>query len=108
MKTTLLALGAIFGLSGAAVAADVTYFGTAEYQTAAKVFQLEAGADVAVYQFTITPEVAFNDAGGNFAFTEAKLTAAYDINENFTAFVRLEADADFKRQETAIGVSLEF
>jgi predicted porin len=108
MKRTLLALGAVLGLSGAAAAADITYFGTAEYRTDAKVFQLEAGADVPVYGFTVTPEVAFNDAGGNFAFTKAKLTAAYDLNENFTAFVRLEADSDFKRQETTLGVALEF
>lgn len=72
MKRTLLALGAVLGLSGAAAAADITYFGTAEYRT------------------------------------DAKLTAAYDLNENFTAFVRLEADSDFKRQETTLGVALEF
>lgn len=108
MKKVLLATVVAFGFASTASAADLSWFGTAEYAVEAQTVETVAGVDVAFGALTVTPALTLNDVAGSFDFDSADLTVGYDVSDKLNAYVRIEADADFKYSDAAIGVALRF
>ena len=107
MNKLMLAL--IASIAAAPVAAqDVSIWAELEYAAEAQTLETTLGADFNVSSFTITPSLIADDKSGDFDFTSAEIEAAYSINSNVDAFVRLESDEDFNYDESVFGVALRF
>ena len=110
MKNTMFGAIAALGLStAAAYASDLAFVGETEYAFEAETFSLEGGAEYTVNAFTFSGVAMFEDTQTtDFDFTGVELEAGYDVIENVTAFVRLEADDELEYDETVVGASFSF
>lgn len=105
-KLILALIGSIAATSAAAQ--DVSPWAELEYAAEAQTVETTLGVDFNLSNFTITPSLIADDQSGDFEFSSAELEAAYSINSNVDAFVRLETDKDFNYDESVFGVALRF
>lgn len=92
-----------------ALANDLSFGGKVEYATEAEVFELEAGAEYGLGDFTLGATALFDDAtDGDFSFTGTELQAGYAVTEQVEAYVRLELDEDFNDDEVVVGAAFRF
>lgn len=92
-----------------ALANDLSFNGQVEYATEAEVFELEAGAEYALGQFTFGATALFDDATDNdFDFTGTEFQATYGVTDNVDAYVRLELNEDFEDEEVVVGAAFRF
>ena len=108
MKNVLLATSMLFAAT-AVSAADLTYFGSAEYSVETEVFETTAGVSAAVWgPLTIAPVATFSGTSDDFGFTEVELNGIYAVSQNLNAYVRVTADDNLDYTDTAVGVTFQF
>ena len=103
MRNAMIVAAATLGLTGTAYAGDLAFVGETEYAIEAETFSVEAGAEYAVGDFTITPLAKMDDVNGDFDFTGAELEVGYAVTTNVTIYGRVEADDDFEYDEALVG-----
>ena len=108
MKNVFLA-AAIAMTTTAASAADLAFLGGLEYTVEAEVTEATVGVEYApIAGVTITPVLTFNDDGQDFQFESTAITLGYAVNSAVNAYVTVDADEDFNRTETTVGVAIRF
>ena len=108
MKNVLLATSMLFTAT-AVSAADLIYFGSAEYSVETEVFETTAGVSATVWgPLAIAPVATFSGTSDDFGFTEVELNGIYTVSQNVNAYVSVSADEDLNYTDTTIGVSFQF
>lgn len=95
-------------LASSATAGELAFLGGLEYTTEAEVVEATAGIEYNLNQFTLVPSITVNDAAGDFEFAGVDITIGYAINGATAAYVTVDADEDFNRTETTLGLSVRF
>lgn len=108
MKNIMIAATVSALLASSATAADLAFVGGLEYTTEAGVFEATAGVEYNLNQIVLASSLTVNDADGDFEFTGADFTVGYTINDASSVYVTVDADADFNRTETTLGLSVRF
>ena len=112
MKNVFIAATAALGFTATAAAAEsllpVPVMGQMEYATEAETFTLDLGTELTMGPIALTPIAEMSDAGGEFDFTGADLTASYMIGDSVDLFVTVEGDDEFAHEETSFGVAFKF
>lgn len=94
-----------------ASAGELAILGGLEYAVEAEVTEATVGVEYApafVDGVTLTPVFTFNDAGQDFAFESVELTVGYAVTGAVDIYATVDADEDFDRTETTVGVSFRF
>lgn len=110
MKNVFLA--AALALTATTASADtLAVIGGLEYAVEAEVTEATAGVEYApdfLNGVTVTPVLTFNDAGQDFAFEAVAITVGYTVAAGVDIYTTVDADEDFHRTETTVGVSFRF
>ena len=108
MKTMLIATSMLLTAT-AASAADLNYFGSAEYMVEAETVEASAGLSVHLMEnFYVVPVVTFAGNSDDFSFTELEVNAVYTVSQNVDAYVKVTTDEDLDYDETTVGVAFNF
>lgn len=113
MKTFLLATAATFVLSTSAFAEGLlgNAGGSAEveYSIENKTFSMEAGPDLNMNNFAISPRTyASVDADNTISFDGVGVEVAYGVTSNVAVYGAVQSNEDFKYDDAQVGVRFNF
>lgn len=109
MKLTMITAAALAAImTTTASAADLGFFGGAEYTVEAEVIETTLGMSAGFNDFVVAPAFVMNNDGQSFNLSTVDVTMMYNIDRNTTAYVNVEADDSFDYTETTLGVAFNF